>query len=746
VVDWPEPRNLREVRSFLGLCSYYRRFVKDFAEIASPLHALSRKGVVFNWTHDCQVAFQKLKKVLTSSPVLAMPSESGTFILDTDASNLAIGSVLSEKVNGEERVVAYASRNLSKAEVNYCVTRKELLAVVYFTKYFKHYLLGRRFTIRTDHAALQWLRRIPEPVGQQARWIGFLEEFEYDICHRAGSRHANADAMSRRPCRSRDCRCSTQQDSSFDNVAQVRTTDQLGVETTTVRGETPTEFEWSLQGTAEAQRADPDIAPIINLLQSSDDKPPWNDVAGCSEAVKILWNQWERLVLREEVLYRKYYDVHGEVQFFQLVVPYAQRNKFIELAHSGITGGHLGRRRTEDQVRRRAYWPGWTRDVARHLRSCRPCAAYHRGAPPRQVAMQTPAVGAPFERISVDITGPFPRSARGHVYMVTVVDHYTKWAEAIPLRNHTAEMVARALMQHVFNRFGFPLQLLTDRGPEFEGQLFSELCRHMEIDKLRTTAYRPATNGMVERYHRTLNSILGKIVSQNQRDWCERVPVAAAAYRASVHEATGYSPNMLVLGREVSAPLDVILGVPPGGSQHYDSYDEFVWSRQRLMRETYATVRENLGVAAVRRKRGYDVRVRPRQFHAGDQVWYYYPRRYVQRSPKWQSFYTGPYTVIRIIPPSNAVIKKGTKGTPFVVHFDKMKRCYDEAEQVLDQHASDTAPDRHPVADGFVLQQGGEYGQPRYIAETSPGPSPSGSESRPRRAARPPARFRDYVL
>ena len=350
VVDWPEPRNLREVRSFLGLCIYYRRFVKDFAEIASPLHALSRKGVTFDWTHDCRVAFQQLKKALTSSPNLPMPSGNGTFILDTDASNLAIGSVLSERVNGEERVVTYANRNLSKAEVNYCVTLKELLAVVYFTKCFKHYLLGRRFTIRTDHAALQWLRRIPEPVGQQARWIGFLEEFEYDFCHRAGSRHANADAMSRRPCRSRDCRCSIQQKSPSDDVAQVRNTDQLVTETTTVKVETPTEFEWSLQGMAEAQRADSDIEPIINLLQSSDDNPPWSDVAGCSEVMKTLWNQWERLTLRDDVLYRKYYDAHGEVECFQLVVPFTQRNQFIELAHGGITGGHLGRRRTEDQV------------------------------------------------------------------------------------------------------------------------------------------------------------------------------------------------------------------------------------------------------------------------------------------------------------------------------------------------------------------------------------------------------------
>jgi len=156
-------------------------------------------------------------------------------------------------------------------------------------------------------------------------------------------------------------------------------------------------------------------------------------------------------------------------------------------------------------------------------------------------------VGEPFERVSIDITGPHPRSLKDHVFLLTVMDHFTKWAEAIPLRNHTAPTVARALMVNVFSRFGVPLQLLSDRGSKFESELFSELCRWMDIDKVRTSAYRPSTNGMVECYHRTLNSILGKIIREDQRNWCEKVSTAAAAYRASVHEATGYSANRLML-------------------------------------------------------------------------------------------------------------------------------------------------------------------------------------------------------
>ena len=205
VTEWPVPTHLREVRAFVGLCSYYRRFVEGFAGISAPLHDMTRKGRSFQWTPECQEAFQHLKAVLTSAPILAMPDEDGTFTLDTDAANSSIGAVLSQTQNGLERVVAYASRKLSKAEMNYCVTRRELLAVVYFVKYFKHYLLGRKFVVRTDHSALQWLKKTPEPIGQQARWIGFLEEFEFDVVHRPGRQHQNADALSRRPCRSGCC-------------------------------------------------------------------------------------------------------------------------------------------------------------------------------------------------------------------------------------------------------------------------------------------------------------------------------------------------------------------------------------------------------------------------------------------------------------------------------------------------------------------------------------------------------------
>jgi len=207
-------------------------------------------------------------------------------------------------------------------------------------------------------------------------------------------------------------------------------------------------------------------------------------------------------------------------------LPTILREEFLSTVHGGMNGGHMARRRTAASIQARAYWPTWSSDLDIFLKRCTPCARYHRGSIPRKAPLQTPTVGEVWDRVSIDITGQYPSSSRSNRFILTLVDHFSKWAEAIPLRNHTAPTVARALMVHVFSRFGAPRQLLSDRGSEYESQLFSQLMQWMEIDKLRTTAFKPSTNGVVERFHRTLNSMLGKVVNESQRDWDEGLPIA----------------------------------------------------------------------------------------------------------------------------------------------------------------------------------------------------------------------------
>ena len=238
------------------------------------------------------------------------------------------------------------------------------------------------------------------------------------------------------------------------------------------------------------------------------------------------------------------------------------------------------------------------------------------------------------------------------------------------MKNHTAPTVARALMIHVFSRFGAPQQLLSDCGPEFQSDLLTQLMRWMEVDKLNTSPYQRTSNGEVERFHRTLNSMLGKVVMDSQRDWDERLPLVLAANRASPHESTRYSPNRLCLGREVRMPLDLIMGLPLEETESRGMPEAFVRDMQEKAADAYALARKHLGRAAERRKATYDIRTREANFGVGDWVWYWYPRKYRIRSLKWQKCSIEPYLITRKIKPVNFVLQRSEKAKPFVVHLN----------------------------------------------------------------------------
>ena len=427
---------------------------------------------------------------------------------------------------------------------------------------------------------------------------------------------------------------------------------------------------------AKSQDEDCDIGPIKQLLTEDSNRPPWDRVAGLSAAGKSLWRQWERLRVFRGVLMRRFEEPDGRLSCLQIILPSTRREDFVKMVHEGTNGGHLGRRRTKYQVQRRAYWPGWNDTVVSVLRKCEPCATYHRGKAPKQTPLKPFVAGEPWEVVSIDITGPHPRSRRGHEYILTVVDHFTKWAEAIPIRNHTATTVARVLFDNIFSRLGMPLRCLSDQGAEFESALFQQLCAWMGIEKIRTTPYHPSTNATVERFHRTLNSMLAKVVGVNHRDWCEHLPSVMAAYRASLHESTQFTPNRLMFGRENRMPVDLVLGGLTSEEPRTQSMEDFAEEIVRRQQADFQLVREHLREAASRRKEQYDSRVRASQFVPGQLVYYFYPRRRQGLSPKWQRLYTGPYHVIRLIDDHTVVIQKNKRSKFLVVHRDKLKACF----------------------------------------------------------------------
>ena len=732
--DWPTPRNLSQLRSFLGLCSYYRRFIPGFADVAAPLHALQRKQVQFTWTSEQEDAFNRLKERLTSAPVLGMPTDEGTFYLDCDASDVGLGAVISQRQGNSEVVIAYASRALSRPERNYDVTRRELLAIVYGLKAYKQYLLGRHFVIRTDHAALQWLRKTPEPMAQLARWLVFIEQFDFDVLHRPGARHGNADGLSRKPVAADDDSFLVRQSSGDATAADADvSTDVLE----SSAGEPPSLPDELL---ADLQLLDPEIGPVARLRQQQEEKPSIEELLPESEATKMLHSQWELLELIDGVLYRRWCGKEGKPEVLQLLVPATLRQDYMSRAHSGMCGGHLGLRRTLDQVQRRAFWFGWRRDVRRFCKQCPNCNGYFRGQLPRSGPLQPMLTGAPLERLHLDLTGPHPRSRRGSVFIVTCVDPFTKWAEAFPAPNKEAATVAKIIVEQVICRFGTPLSIVTDRAKELDGELMREICRLLDVDKLRTTAYKASTNAAAERFHRTLNSMIGKMIDENQRDWDSLLPYVMAAYRSSRHEATQFTPNYLMLGREVRAPVDVVYGSPE--AEQPNSYDDYADELHQRLLHAYSFVREHLQEAARRSKRYYDLRVREQRYNVGDWVYYYNPRKYVGRQDKWNRKFTGPFLVVGIPGPVNVKLQRSRRAKPFYAHVDKVKPYL--ADNLPTPWISEPADETKEPATEAVNNENGEPARLETEADAIAG-VPSVHEYRSPRPQRHAGRPRRYL-
>ena len=254
----------------------------------------------------------------------------------------------------------------------------------------------------------------------------------------------------------------------------------------------------------------------------------------------------------------------------------------------------------------------------------------------------------------------------------------------------------------------------------------------MTIDKIRTTAYKPSTNGNIERFHGTLNAILAKWVSSHQRDWADKLAAVAFAYRTSIHETTGFSPYYLLYGREARAPADLVYGFV--SEEANQTHCEAVDKQLQVMRDAYNLVRQNLGKAASRRKKHYDMRVRPQTFKTGTWVWYFIPRRRQGRCPKWESFGQGPYLVIRELGTSNVVIQSSPRAKPIIVHTDKLKQCFTEGLTSWLPGTVTTDVPCEPTTPSPPVQVDSDASSDSSVH--------SETYNRPRRNTRIPARFR----
>ena len=677
VANWISPTTTKGVREFLGFTGYYRRFVPDYSTVAQPLVRLLGKDCKFHWTDACQDAFMALRALLIKAPVLAFPKEDLPYIVDTDASDYGIGGVLSQCIEGTEHVIAYYSKSLNPAQQKYCTTRRELLAVVATLDHFKGYVWGPKFLVRTDHAALVWLKNLKNIQGMLARWLAKLQQFHFDIIHRPGAQHGNADGLSRCPqCDRGTCApikisvtSDPEQPYASSCVGSSLDSELIPLES----GETCMAAVMLTQSAnskliTEAQMTDIDITIVRSWFIARKFPARTQEFAPASHDLKSYWIGRKSLFLDDNhILWRNRSEKSLRAQ---LVVPRSLRDTVFNDSHHTTYGGHFGITHTHSKLQLHYFWPGMSDFVRDRISACHKCVA-RKSPVNRHHPMGHVPVSGKFERVAMDLLDVSVISAKGFKYILVVCDYFTKYTEAYPLKDKTARSVVDALMDVWLPRYGFPLFLHSDQGKEFDNVMIHQLSELLGTVKTKTTPYHPRSDGLVERFNRTLLAMLAMFVSQEHDNWDDLLPFMMLAYNTTVHTSTGYTPYRLVFGDECNLPGNLVhrelrADPPPGDPGTYAS-----WVQQALY-ESYDEVRAQQQRATHRQKRNYDSKAVARAFPINCWTLRYYPPA---RKNKLCSPWIGPYKVVRAPMEWVVGIQLNADARIIYVHMDDLKRC-----------------------------------------------------------------------
>ena len=688
---WPRPVNVKQVQGFLGLANYYRRMIPNYAEIAVPLTNLLRKDVPFVWNRECQEAFDILKSKLMEEPVMAYPVDNCPYVLDTDASNLAAGAVLSQIQNGQERVIAYWSKAWSQSQKHYDVPKRELLAALLAMEAFGYYLRGlSKFQLRTDHACLRWLHNSKNASDLVTRWQERLSQFNFDVEHRPGKNHGNADSLSRRPCP--DCgsgphppelECEGKALYSALMARKLgepktprkkfRRKKQKIIQPTLPAPDGKSEF-WSPEMMIKHQMEDQILQHIITWKKDGK-KPSWEEIATENSMLKYWWARYSALRLApvSGVLEMSWISPSNVLRW-RVVVPVSLRKVLLREWHDSVQGGHLGSNKTWNRAKRSGFfWNSMRQSVREHVRECLICARNKTRGTAKNHPMLPQKTGHKFEMIGLDLVGPLPVTERRNKYMLVITDYWTRWCEAIPIPNKESATVAGTFMRVWVSRYGCPQAILTDQGKEFDSKLFKECCNLMNSWKVRTSPFHPRCNGLTERLNQTIERMLTAFVADNQLDWDERLPFVMMAYRSAVQESIGVTPHAMLFGDELPVPLDWVFGSPkkvPGDKVLY------VKELRAKIQGAYEIARKSMLSAVLRQKRSYNKGVNNVQFNVGDFVMCHDKTKKLHRNPALMPKWRGPFVVINKLSPANCTIQRESGSKPINVHVDRLKHCF----------------------------------------------------------------------
>ncbi|CAF4555940.1 unnamed protein product, partial [Rotaria socialis] len=735
VREYPIPMKLKDVRAFLGLTSYYRRFIKNFATVAEPLISLTRSADnrPFLWSTTCQQAFDYLRQLLIQAPIVAYPQFDKPFVLQLDASDVGLSAILAQKLIDEdgvqrEHVIGYASRTLSSSERHFSATERECLAIVYGCNHFRPYLEGVRFTIVTDHKALKWLHHTKDLNSRLARWAMQIAAYDVEIQHRPGSDNANCDALSRAPVDvvsnntitssyTDPCTSPTIIDPgylfvldyfshgslpspqrfipiSLQNNVTITTTPIFSSPSLPFTSLANIHFGDNIQlydDIRVAQWQDSELLPLLNYLQAQQ----LPDDAIRKTILQLA--TFHRVI--DGVLYRVVHSsklntenpssatttssepIFNHHQQFRLVIPKSKIIDLLSLAHDHPTSAHLGRRKTLFRLSTRFYWPHMRRDVEEYVRACKLCQQYKASNQKPGGLMSPIVVNEPWNTVGIDLTGPLPKTRRGNIYILVVIDYFTKWVELFPLTNIKAKTIAQIFVDDVMCRFGFPVRIISDNGVQFLSNIFTNVCQILDIKHQRTPFYHPQSN-LCERVNRTIKPLLAALAHHDSKSWDTKLAQIAFALRTARSDSTEQSPAFLMFGRHPRNGLDLCLPSPTPVDQ-LPTTDDLSDYRKRLLTDllpAYTATREILDISHQRQASQYNQHHRFIQFEPGDLVWVAALSGIAMgkwRGKKLSPRREGPYRVVeRLSSLTYSLIHTITNQQLGPIHVNRLERYY----------------------------------------------------------------------
>ena len=438
-------------------------------------------------------------------------------------------------------------------------------------------------------------------------------------------------------------------------------------------GWTPWNGGYSRDQLCKLQEIDPDLGPLLKWKRD-DVRPCPTEVEKTSAATRHYWHLWESIRIEDGLLFKQFHKRDGLGDYIQFLVPCEMKEEVLKNMHNSVMSGHLGKNKTKEKLVQRFYWYEMKEDIRIWISQCDICAANKPPQKSSRAPLGKMPVGGPIDRLATDLIGPLPITPRNNRYILTVTDYFTKWVEVFPVPDQTAATCANLILNEVICRFGSPLSVHSDQGRCYESVIFQELCEILDIRKTRTSPRNPKCNGQVERFNRSLISMVKSYLRGEQTNWDTNLGCLAGAYRASPHETTGLTPNLLMLGREIRFPFELT----KDGQEFAVKSDVKTWGAHALkvrerLQKAHHVARKHLEVRMKRRKDHYDVKSNLISYQKFDKVWYLNESRKEGNCQKLQPLYLGPCLILKRFNDINYQIQTDAKGTTKVINHDKLK-------------------------------------------------------------------------